>query len=782
MNISEENKQSFSILSQIFNNFPPEYLYLNDTPNFQSIHLSHLNKKEQFLKLEKLCRESKSSYANMILGLISEKGLTSEKNLKNALKHYKKGASQNDAYCLYRLFFIYKNEAKIFDVLEDNFLLFGFLFQSAAYFDEKDNRFSDKTIDPILHLAVCFEMNKNEMEKLITSYLSLTEKEEDQKKQLFTSKFLLNWYYIKFPSNEHEKKKAIDNQKVLALTNPEAAYHIGDCFRWGGETLPKKIDDSIKFLTLAADHDLIKAIESLSIIYIEENNYENAIFWLKKGEELGSYLCIKFLGEYEISGKVLQLDIKNGLNKLKRAFYFGDFWAAWTIIIVYKYISSVEEGKKRRKIFKYSDILYSCKDIMGNIVYITIRHSSLASCFEKAICVDRDYNKALKLHLDCLFEIKKECWKGYTYYKIGKLYEKSGNIPKSKEFYYKGYKARSEFIKKEQKKEPPHFYNYGNMFAFGRGVPQNLELAYKYFKLGAEFNSFLSFHLVYGNKCNKKLSEIEKKLNQILVTNYNLKEKNNELKINKIDQKCLEAANLIKIDQNNENIELFFGNMQLTSLNNKENPEKNIKNIMIYKIKNISFDFYWKIMKKIFLLQSSEIFSEKYPKIYGVSIAPKDKEMIIICNNESKFNFLRIYLKSKPNLDTKNRILSNILSFDLNKLFKENFIGSIDENTFLVAEKDNAQVLFSLSSLLLNEENKINENKLVNDFVNVIRELFKLEKNNRMLEGKDANKKKNSLFLSELESNKIWNMEELCSLLNSNNIQKTTNKSKFFNF
>ena len=266
-----------------------------------------------------------------------------------------------------------------------------------------------------------------------------------------------------------------------------------------------------------------------------------------------------------------------------------------------------------------------------------------------------------------------------------------------------------------------------------------------------------------------------------MVTNYNMKEKSSELKINKIDQKFLEAANLIKVDQNNDNIELFFGNMQLTSLN-KDFPEKNIKNIMIYKIRNISYEFYWKIIKKIFLLQSSEILSEKYPKIHGVNVTPKDKEMIIICNNETKLNFLKVYLKTKPSIEIKNRILSNILSLDLNKLFKENFIGSIDENTFLVTEKEGAQIFFSLASLLLNEERKINENKLVNDFVNVIKELFKLEKNNRMLEGKDANSRKNSLFLNELESNKVWNMEDLCSFLSSNNIQKTTNKSKFFNF
>ena len=70
------------------------------------------------------------------------------------------------------MFYIYRNECEKFGVEKQAHLQFSYLFKSAAYFDEKDNRFSDKVIDPILHLAVFYDLDKEKMDKLIDIYIN----------------------------------------------------------------------------------------------------------------------------------------------------------------------------------------------------------------------------------------------------------------------------------------------------------------------------------------------------------------------------------------------------------------------------------------------------------------------------------------------------------------------------------------------------------------------------------------------------------------------------------
>ena len=269
--------------------FQEDYQYLKTTPDFKKIHIDHLKTQKQLSKLRILCESSPNPYCFLILGLFEEFGVLggTPPNYQKSLEYYRKGADSNEPYCLYRLFFLYRNETSKFSIENDSYLQFSFLFRSAAYFDEKDNRFSDKVIDPILHLAVFYDFDKERMDKLVDEYL------QNQEPQ--TAGFLKNWFIIKFPNSEEQKKNAIEQQKTLALQNPEAAYHIGDNHRWGGETLEKDSIEAEKYLSMAAEQNLPKAIESLAIIFIEENDYEKAIMWLEKGAALGSYLCIKFL-------------------------------------------------------------------------------------------------------------------------------------------------------------------------------------------------------------------------------------------------------------------------------------------------------------------------------------------------------------------------------------------------------------------------------------------------------------------------------------------------------
>ena len=772
--------------------FQEDYQYLKNTPDFKKIHIDHLKNQKQLSKLRILCESSPNPYCFLILGLFEEFGvLGTPPNYQKSLEYYRKGADSNEPYCLYRLFFLYRNETAKFSIENDYYLQFSFLFRSAAYFDEKDNRFSDKVIDPILHLAVFYDFDKERMDKLVDEYL------QNQDSQ--TSGFLKNWFIIKFPNSEEQKKNAIEQQKILALQNPEAAYHIGDNHRWGGETLEKDSIEAEKYLSMAAEQNLPKAIESLAIIFIEENDYEKAIMWLEKGAALGSYLCIKFLGEYEISGKVLPKNLVQGLKKLKIAFYIGDFWAAWTIIIVYKYIKSIPNDIRDKKVFKYSNVLFDSKDVMGNIVYITIRHSSLATCYEKAICLERNLKVALGLHMDCLGEIKKECWKGYTYYKIGKLYEKMNNKAKADEFYYKGFKARSDFIKKEHKKEPPHFYNYAKMFEFGRGVVKNLELAQKFYKLGAEFPSFLSFHLVYGEKCKKRLACIEKELyesNNILdyVSNW---KKITPRKLAIFEPKHFEVLEKLEGGNDNEvSCEIYNGIAVSNPTELQENLELKLnksgtiigltlkRSVFVYKFTDIEYEKYWSFMKNIFVLESYKDLSTKYPKILALNYNNKAREINVICVNDLRLVPLDSFLKkNKPCFEIKSKIINNILALNYKSFIHENtqlFCKRLNASSFLVQEKENFNIFLNLPLLLNGEVEKNDETKLINDLFSLVREIMENEKDKmaKINEIQDpALKNLNSIINN---SQKNWNFEELHTQLNLT--QKNTNRSKFFGF
>lgn len=765
---------------QLDNYFSEEYLYLKSNPDFKKIHIGHLSTLNQLQKLKKLCESSQNSYCNLILGLFEEHGLLDcPPNYSKALFYYEKGANLNESYCLYRLFYIFRNELDKFNLKKNPYIQFSYLLKAAAYFDEKDNRFSDKVLDPILHLAVFYDADKEKMDKILEIYLDNLKNTDET-----NSLFLKNWFFIKFPTTEEIKKKFITNQKNLSIKHPEAAYHIGDNHRWGGETLEKESDKAEKYLTLAANENLSKAVESLAIIYIEENNYEKAILWLQKGATLGSYLCIKFLGEYEISGKILPQNIEAGLKKLKHAFYLGDFWAAWTIIIVYKYIKNLSHEARNKKVFKYSNVLFSSKDIMGNIVYITIRHSSLASCYEKSICLEKDLKKALNLHLECLSEIKRECWKGYTYYKVGKLYEKLGIKAKADEFYYKGFKSRAEFIRKEHKKEPPHYYNYAKMFEFGRGVAKNLSLAQKYYKLGGDFKSFLSFHMVYGQKCQKRLFVIDKEINrpEFLVNSVPIISSPPNKKLYLFKPKQFDKHENIYKDAET-NIEIYLG----VSINNfNENQDitdhKLTKSVLIYRYFNLQYEKYWKLVRNIFILEKYPLIESKCPKVLGIYCNADAREIHIICNNEQKFQLLKDVLsKTKSPNEIKNKIIYNLLSLNYKNFFSENqqlFCEKFCLNSFLIHEKENFQIYFNLPLLLNGEVEINNENKLVHDIFNVVKEIMETEKEFKFNECSDPMFK--NLYSSFTNSQKNWTFEDLHAHLNLNH--KVLNKSKFFNF
>jgi len=116
-----------SFLSQD-SSFSEEYLYLKTTPEFKKIHLDHLKSSKQLSKLKSLCEASSNPYCNIILGLFEEFGfLGSLPNYSKALDYYRRGSDANEPYCLYRLYFIYRNETEKFSVEKEPYLQFSFL-------------------------------------------------------------------------------------------------------------------------------------------------------------------------------------------------------------------------------------------------------------------------------------------------------------------------------------------------------------------------------------------------------------------------------------------------------------------------------------------------------------------------------------------------------------------------------------------------------------------------------------------------------------------------------
>jgi TPR repeat protein len=151
-------------MDDIEKNFSQEFCYLKATPDFRRIFLGHISSEKEFNLLKSYCSGTQHPFANMILGLMHEHGYDCFENLpgkpkyEEALKNYKIGAERNEPYCLYRLFYIYKNDYEQFDIdAPDDLKQVNYLIKAAAYFDEKDNRYSDKVKSHIF-----YRLNKQE--------------------------------------------------------------------------------------------------------------------------------------------------------------------------------------------------------------------------------------------------------------------------------------------------------------------------------------------------------------------------------------------------------------------------------------------------------------------------------------------------------------------------------------------------------------------------------------------------------------------------------------------
>jgi hypothetical protein len=361
------------------------------------------------------------------------------------------------------------------------------------------------------------------------------------------------------------------------------------------------------------------------------------------------------------------------------------------------------------------------------------------------------------------------------------------NKAKADEFYYKGFKARSDFIKKEHKKEPPHFYNYAKMFEFGRGVVKNLELAQKYYKAGAEFNSFLSFHLVYGEKCKKRLLCIEKELYEShnILDYWSTLKKNNNKKLVLVEKRHFDLLEKVESDELEGSIEIYNG----LSLNNfNEIPEnleiKLTKTVLIYKFMEIEYEKYWPFVRNIFVLEKYNELANKCPRILGVYYNNKAREVDIICGNELKLVVLDSFLrKNKPSFEVKSKIINNILALNYKSFINENnqlLCQKLTLSSFLVQEKDNYNIFFNLPLLLNGEIEKNDENKLINDLFALVKEMMDNEKDKviKINETHDLAFKNLCTVINNYQKN--WNFDDLHTQLNIS--QKNTNKSKFFGF
>ena len=133
-----------------------------------------------------------------------------------------------------------------------------------------------QVFDPIFHLAVYIESDPDDQKSFQKSLLEKIQPWDE---------YIANWLDIKFPSNDDIKKKALDRQRELVeqKNHPDAAYHLGDNYRWGGEGLERNCEKALSYLYIASENGLAKACESIALTLIDERNYDKAREWLEKG-------------------------------------------------------------------------------------------------------------------------------------------------------------------------------------------------------------------------------------------------------------------------------------------------------------------------------------------------------------------------------------------------------------------------------------------------------------------------------------------------------------------
>jgi len=119
-------------------------------------------------------------------------------------------------------------------------------------------------------------------------------------------------------------------------------------------------------------------------------------------------------------------------------------------------------------------------------------------------------HRAIELHLEHIAKCE-EGWARYSYYRLGVLYEKTGNVEKATKYY--------QYSLKLYNGEWPSFqYRKGKIQEKGQGLKEkDASKANEHFKQGMELNVEFTLQLLFKKKCLLAFEKLNSRKMEVMV-------------------------------------------------------------------------------------------------------------------------------------------------------------------------------------------------------------------------------------------------------------------------
>lgn len=478
--------------------------------------------------------ESNYNYSNLLFikGLLFEYGYRGHKfDPKRAIDYYLHGASINNQFCLFKLFYVLKDktESEKFGQKKDIDLAMFFLIKASCY----NECFLDiNKIDPIIklmHITYFRDKDLNRIRKLLEK-MKYSENRLNLSIDDLEYKYLYYFIRLNFTYSDFEFKDAIINLEQISDKHNEACYKLA-CFYYNPihkEIYKKNVDKSLAMFDMLFNRNYSKSYCSYYKICEELKQYDKieTILRLSKKNKTFSF---QFYANFLSKNKDDILSNSHTIFKyFFKSFLYGNLIS---VVISFEILSQIflknlAEFDKNKNYATYLQSIYDFvstrkddKTLFKILDYdiLILFHQIHAYFYYKGIIVKKNVQKAIDI-LEYSFKDKKSV-KNYrkAFYYIGKAYEKIGDRKKSN--FFLGHSFDIYIMLKEF---PYHHFIVGKLFLKGieGKLEKNVGNAVYFFNMGASYNdNYFFINSFYSKKCINYLKE-KNELKEF-ITNHN---------------------------------------------------------------------------------------------------------------------------------------------------------------------------------------------------------------------------------------------------------------------
>lgn len=286
--------------------------------------------------------------------------------------------------------------------------------------------------------------------------------------------YALAWF-LRAKELGHEKAdKAIERVSWYSMATDQgdrsAMYNLGRCYQ-NGTGVPKDIEKAFEWYTQAAKQEHADAQYELSCIYLNREDRETELHWLRLAADNGSDKAMTRLGYYYGIGEIVEKDLNRAFQLYIKAAEKGNKIAQYDVGLYYQNGYSVEKNTEkaiewytRSAKQEYSDAQYKL-----SCIYLE-RKDRETELYWLRLAADNGYNDAMN-RLGC-------------YYGSGEVVEQDRN------------RAFELFLKAAQKGNKVAQFNTGLYYQNGFGTEKNTEqMLYWYIKAAENGHKRASFRL-----------------------------------------------------------------------------------------------------------------------------------------------------------------------------------------------------------------------------------------------------------------------------------------------